>query len=493
MNIPPKTKTPSAAHRVPPSAALNAGAASLTVKQILEAKNGLKNNRQNSSMQCIIIPAARSRWMMPDLEWVTPDYISRVLASALTGDCPAEEHELYDLMCRTWPRLVKNVAELKNAVCDLVWTVQDPEGREDLKHLAERARDGMRGNYKEDGQGWRGTINGLLDGWFCGVSVREIDWEVRGCVHMPQAWLPRQTRRVHPRWYGWHAESGLFGMRSPGSDALADFDAAKFLVAINNVSFGHPCGGALLRSLAWYWCAANFSADWLLSFAQIFGQPIRWGNYDNSDPGLRDIMAEMLENMGSAAWAAAPNGCTLELKEPSNKGSDNPQRQLIDLADTACDLLILGQILTGTPGDAGSRALGEVHYNVRSDIINAAAGWLAEVLNEQLLAAVYRFNAAAAEEEAAWPYYDPSSKAVNDPTKAAERVKILLESGIPLVKEWVHEVTETPQPGNDDEVYTRPEPSGQLSPSLVAKALDGMPAASRDYFLAAIKSAASPL
>ena len=281
-------------------------------------------------------------------------------------------------------------------------------------------------------------------------------------------------------------------MRSPGSDALADFDAAKFLVAINNVSFGHPCGGALLRSLAWYWCAANFSADWLLSFAQIFGQPIRWGNYDNSDPGLRDIMAEMLENMGSAAWAAAPNGCTLELKEPSNKGSDNPQRQLIDLADTACDLLILGQILTGTPGDAGSRALGEVHYNVRSDIINAAAGWLAEVLNEQLLAAVYRFNAAA-EEEAAWPYYDPSSKAVNDPTKAAERVKILLESGIPLVKEWVHEVTETPQPGNDDEVYTRPEPSGQLSPSLVAKALDGMPAASRDYFLAAIKSAASPL
>lgn len=267
-------------------------------------------------------------------------------------------------MCRTWPRLVKNVAELKNAVCDLVWTVQDPEGREDLKHLAERARDGMKGNYKEDGQGWRGTINGLLDGWFCGVSVREIDWEVRGCAHMPQAWLPRQTRRVHPRWYGWDAESGLFGMRSPGSDALADFAADKFLVAINNVSFGHPCGGALLRSLAWYWCAANFSADWLLSFAQIFGQPIRWGNYDNSDPALRDIMADMLENMGSAAWAAAPNGCTLELKEPSNKGSDNPQRQLIDLADTACDLLILGQILTGTPGDAGIGDVLRVHAGI---------------------------------------------------------------------------------------------------------------------------------
>ena len=130
---------------------------------------------------------------------------------------------------------------------------------------------------------------------------------------------------------------------------------------------------------------------------------------------------------------------------------------------------------------------------MRSDIINAAAGWLAEILNEQYLGAVYKFNAAEAGEEAAWPYYDPSSKAVNDPLKAAERVKILLEAGVPLVKTWAHEVTETPLPGDDEEVYTRPEPSGQLSPSLVAKALDGMPPASREYFLAAIKSAAAPL
>ena len=130
---------------------------------------------------------------------------------------------------------------------------------------------------------------------------------------------------------------------------------------------------------------------------------------------------------------------------------------------------------------------------MRSDIINAAAGWLAEILNEQYLGTVYKFNAAETGEEAAWPYYDPSSKAVKDPLKTAERVKTLLESGIPLVKEWVHEITETPQPGDDDEVYTRPEPSGSLSPSLVAKALDGMPPASREYFQAALNKASAPL
>ena len=85
MNTSPKMKTPSAARRGPSSASLNAGVASLTVKQILEAKNGLKNNSQYSALERIIIPVARSRWMMPDLEWVTPDYISRVLATAPPG------------------------------------------------------------------------------------------------------------------------------------------------------------------------------------------------------------------------------------------------------------------------------------------------------------------------------------------------------------------------------------------------------------------------
>lgn len=489
MNTTPQIKIASAAHRGPSSAGLPPAAGSMTVKQILAAKNA----RQASDLQRILIPPARPRWMMPDLAWVTPDYIARVLDASLNGDSPEEEHALYDLMCRTWPRLVKNVTELKNAVCGLQWNVQDAEDREEMKHLAERTRGGMKGNYREDGQGWRGTVNGLLDGWFCGVTVREIDWEVRGCVHMPQAWLPRQTRKIHPRWYGWDAESGLFGMRSPGSDALGDFMPSKFLVAINNVSFAHPSGGALLRSLAWYWCAANFSADWLLNFAQIFGQPIRWANYDKSDPDLKDIMEDMLEHMGAAAYAAAPNGCTLELKEPSNKGSDNPQNQMIDMADTACDLLILGQTLTSSPGEAGSRALGEVHYNVRSDIIDAAADWVAEILNEQLLAAVYEFNGDGGNEDAADPYFEPSSKTVNDPLKASERVKVLLDCDIPLRKDWVHEVTESPMPGADDEVYTRPAPSGMGNSALMAKALDGMPTAAREYYLGELKKAAASL
>ena len=117
MTITLQNKIASAAYRGPSSAPLNSQVGSMTVKQIIEAKNA----RQASGLQRILIPPARPRWMMPDLAWVTPEYIARVLDASLNGDCPEEEHALYDLMCRTWPRLVKNVTELKNAVCGLQW------------------------------------------------------------------------------------------------------------------------------------------------------------------------------------------------------------------------------------------------------------------------------------------------------------------------------------------------------------------------------------
>ncbi|MEG0587666.1 MAG: DUF935 family protein [Akkermansia sp.] len=481
----------SASHRVGSKTALNTLPPSMTYAEIqtaYKARSGAEPKKASGLMD-IVLPQARGNWLMPSLACVTPAWIERVLTGALMGNSPEEEHALYNLMCQTWPRLVKNMQELKNAVNAKIWNVQTPEhaiNAEVAKSLAERARDGMKGDYHVDGAGWRGTISGLLDGWFTGVVVREIDWEVRGCSHLPQAVLPRQTRRVSASWYGWSAESGRFGIRLPSNPGeLVDVPLNKFLVGINNVSLDHPSGGALLRSLAWFWCASNFSSEWLLNFAQLFGQPFRWATYDPATPALKNTLAQMLSAMGSAAWAAVPAGTTIEYKEASKGSSDSPQMQMITLADTACDLLILGQTLTSDVGKngSGSRALGEVHFNVRGDIVDAAAGWCAEILNEQYLPAVYALNFGDTTEDAGLPYFEPSAKVNHDPKAAAEIVEILLRAGIPLVKNFAHEFTGTPQPQEDDEVYTAPSPQQGISGNILAK----MPVQAREYYLAKAK------
>ena len=62
---------------------------------------------------------------------------------------------------------------------------------------------------------------------------------------------------------------------------------------------------------------------------------------------------------------------------------------MLDRADKQCDLLVLGQTLTtdtgGMGAGGGSRALGQVHADVRAGIIDAAAKFAAGVIEQQII------------------------------------------------------------------------------------------------------------
>ena len=109
-------------------------------------------------------------------------------------------------------------------------------------------------------------------------------------------------------------------------ETLTPFPADRVIVAKCKTKSGSILGGALLRPLVWWWCAANFSADWLLNFAQIFGVPLRWATYDpTAAQETVDRICNMLQNMGSAGWAAFPTTGTA--LEKSRRRGRNPARK----------------------------------------------------------------------------------------------------------------------------------------------------------------------
>ena len=76
-------------------------------------------------------------------------------------------------------------------------------------------------------------------------------------------------------------------------------------------------------------------------------------------PQVIDRLCAMLQNMGSAGWAAFPQGTQFEIKSEGQKsGRDTPQGDLLDRADKQCDLLVLGQTLTT---DTGGMSHGMAH------------------------------------------------------------------------------------------------------------------------------------
>jgi phage gp29-like protein len=480
----------------------------------------------SKDLERILRPQAAYRWLLPQLAAITPQYIEMVLRGALAGS-HVQAWELFDLMEDTWPRLNKDLNELKQAVIGLNW-IMNPWAEEDeppTNSAKERARLvsnalwKMRPDPCADENAFEATIYDILDAWGKGIAVLEVDWEMRRAGKLGNITAPRSTFWVHPTCYAWSQE-GRLGLRTelfsgsyrtkpsgftgtsfqPMPGEVNEFPENKFLVAIAKSKSGSPLGGALLRSLAWWWCAGNFSADWLMNLAQVFGLPFRWANYSTGAPQQTiDAICSMLENMGSAGWAAFPAGTTLELKEASKTGDASPQGDLLDRADRNCDLLILGQTLTSQAGATGSLALGKVHEGVKEDRVEAAASFAVSVVNNQLIPMILRLNYGD-EDEA--PEFLPQPQEKDDAEANAARDKVLLEAGVELPKDWFYKRHGVPIPEAGEETIggRKETTSAQSSPpaaeregGVKGKNQSGVTSAATDEFARAVATDLQPV
>lgn len=421
--------------------------------------------------------------MNPLAATYTPSYIEQLLRGAIAGN-HVQQWELFDLMEDTWPRLVKNLNQLKRSVIQLEWDLETwaeedappSDSAEERRKLVSTAVWGMQPAADTDGSAFEDIIYDVLDAWAKGLSVIELGWEVRDAGALGQIVAPKEGWWVHPQNYAWGTTNRL-GLVIPGSQNLDPFPEDKFLIARCKAKTGQLSGNALLRALAFWWSAANFNQSWLLNFAQIFGLPIRWASYDPNQPGLLDKVSDMLENMGSAAWGAFPTGTTLDLKEPMKTGTDNPQITILDRADKNCDLLILGQSgtteISGPGKTGGSNAANEVLAGVEWKFVKAAADFAAGVLNRQLIPAILRLNYNQDATDAPW--FSPHLEEQDDEKANAERDEILMRSGVAMPKKWFYGRHNIPLPQAGEEVIAAPSP---LNPNLnLNPSAEGEPAA----------------
>ncbi|HEX8310108.1 MAG TPA: DUF935 family protein, partial [Chthoniobacteraceae bacterium] len=389
--------------------------------QVINPKPLITGPEAPASLARILRPQASHRWLLPQLAAITPQYIEMVLRNALAGS-HVQQWELFDLMLDTWPELTACAQELTDGVSGLKmifepFTEEDEDATPSAIERAKLVSSALRRMAPDaagDENDLEGTLKDIIDGWFRGVTCLEIDWHTITSGARGAILAPRSTFWVHPMHFGWSSE-GRLGLRidergamnhTASMEAVAPlvgaFPPHKFLVGIHKAKSGSALGGALLRPLAWWWCAANFSADWLLNLAQIFGLPFRWANYDPTAPqDTVDRICSMLQNMGSAGWAAFPAGTTMELKEAGGKtGDHSPQGELLDRADRYARLLILGQTMSGSQdaSKGGGKAFGAVESDVKTQRIEAAGRYACRVINGQLIPSVLTLNYGDADE-----------------------------------------------------------------------------------------------
>jgi len=427
------------------------------------------------SLNRIILSTARDRWQSTSVRNYTPDMIEGILRGAFNGDL-LQRWQLFDVMQSTWPRLAKGLSELSQAVTDHEWPLQPycDGGKKPSAEALRRRRIvqevlwGMEADPTKDENGTEEFLGDMADAWAKGISVQELDWELRS-TPLGQITALKCSRWIHPRCYGYPSNARAMdrlmlkvselSQDNPQLQAQLDALAArglveregqwctfppdKFLVAVAKQKSGHPIGGALLQPLAWWWCVSNFSASWMVEKAQLFGVPMRMAYYaEGTDQAQINKITEMLENMGTAAYGVFKAGTIIDIKEAVTNATGDPSIAVQLAADMACDLIVTGNTVTSAQGQRG-RDLSTERMDVMSQRKRGLLNWTAGRINRQLIPMICRLNFGDTQE---MPFVTTGDEAEKDAKATAETVEVWKRAGMEVPRSWAHERAGIPEP-----------------------------------------------
>jgi len=414
----------------------------------------------------IIMPSFNEKFHPFLNEKLDPSQVRGLLQSAFTGD-PQSLNDLYSIMEDTWPRLAKNLHEIKKAASRAQYIVQPfaDQGKEPTPSAQEKAEftryviDNMRPVPKRNENGFEDMIYDLCDAVGKGISIQEIMWDVQdGKI------CPKSSYWVHPKFWGYDSSGTEIMLRNigtggGGAGGYVSMPDDKFLIGRYKTRSGNPLTYGFSRVLAFWWSGMIFGRQWLMRYAQIFGIPLRVAKYGkNLSDNDRTSLEAWLRDLAAAGYAMIPEGSEIQLLEASKGGTDNPQNHLIDVADRVCDILILGQTLTTDVADSGSRALGDVHAGVRLDNLQDACDWAAQNINDQIIRKTIQFNYGNTEE---MPFLQTKFESAEDPVQMATRDQILVGMGMELPQDQIYErhKIRIPEAGEAVIKQSSPEPS----------------------------------
>lgn len=384
---------------------------------------------------------------------LTPVKLAEIFKEADAGDV-LRQMELFEEMEEKDPHLFSQLQTRKNAVTGLDFEIipfsDDPRDKE-IADFIEEQINGI--ESLED------VETDLLDAIGKGFAVSEIMWGYdEGHV------VVREIKSRHQKRFFWDSLDDSFKVRTKDAPEGILLPANKFIVHRYKARSGHTSRAGILRVVAWMYLFKNYDLkDWV-SFAEVYGLPLRLGKYA---PGASEAdkvaLMQALIQIGADAAGIIPDGTSIDFITTEKTSSSNLYERLARYCDEQISKAILGQTLTSDSG-GGSYAQSKTHNDVRHDLTVADCKSLASTLRRDLIRPLCIFNFG---EDKRVPHIRFDCEESEDLTQTATIIGTLVnEVGLRVPTSFIYKKFSIPEPEADEEV---------AAPRSTSAGLTGLP------------------
>lgn len=372
---------------------------------------------------------------------LTPQKLHSILEDAESGDIQAQSALFVDIEEKDG-HIFSEMSKRKRAVIGLDWhIVPPPDSSEAERKLADEV-DGWLAQMTD----LEDMMLDLLDAVGHGFACVEIEWERAGNV-----WLPKAFHHRPQSWFKVnHADEIL--LRKDGNPEGEALWPLGWIVHKHRSRSGILARGGLMRTLVWPYLFKNYSVRDLAEFLEIYGLPTRIGKYaSGADDQDKLTLLNAVREIGHNAAGIIPETMQIELLNAAN-GSADPFQAMIDWADKTSSKAILGGTLTSqADGKTSTNALGQVHNEVRHDLLVSDAKQLAGTLTRQLILPLLQLNKGNVD-MARLPRFVFDTQLPEDLTVYAESLPKLVEIGMRIPLGWAQEKLAIPLASEDEPV-----------------------------------------
>lgn len=360
---------------------------------------------------------------------LTPGKLAAILRAAEQGDL-VEQMDLFEDMEEKDGHVFADMSKRKRAIMGVEWDIKPPRNASaQEKKMAEQLKE-----WVEDLKSFKSNLFDMADAIGKGFSMMEITWQQNGKVLLPE--LEYQL----PRYFTIDEDNRnkLLLRNSTGKgDELWPF---KWVQHVHKAKSGSIARGGLHRILAWPYLFKNYSVRDLAEFLEIYGIPMRIGTYPSgASDAEKTTLLRAVVGIGHNSAGIMPEGMKIEFENAAS-GQSDPFQFMVNWCESVQSKVILGGTLTSTAANTGLGSnLGDIHNEVRHDLLESDCEQIAETINRDLIWPIIALNFSGIDPKRA-PTFTFITDEGEELNARVERDKTLHEIGFKLTPEKVLEV-----------------------------------------------------